>query len=177
MTYDEFVHGVRAAAEVASTDELLVFGSQAILVHDADPPIELRQSIELDVVPMRFPEQSDRIDGVLGELSPFHQTFGFYVHGVGFETATFPSGWRGRCLRVEVGTPPVTVVCPELHDLAASKLAAGRDKDFDYVSVLIDRQYVKVRVMARRVSSLPVSSEIRERLGKWLGAINRRSHG
>lgn len=175
MTHDEFVHAVRAAANVASIDELLVFGSQAILLHDSDPPLELRQSIELDVVPMDFPERSDVIDGALGELSQFHQTFGYYVHGAGFETAVFPSGWEGRCLRVRVGDPPVTVVCPALGDLAASKLAAGRDKDFDYVAVLIDRRYVTVRVMAKRVASLPIPAEHRARLGAWLASVNRRA--
>lgn len=71
MTYEEFLHAVRAAASVADTDEFLVFGSQAILVHDPDPPLELRQSIEMDVFPTKFPERSNQIDGALGELSRF----------------------------------------------------------------------------------------------------------
>lgn len=95
-------------------------------MHDPDPPVALRQSTELDVVPTKVPERWEQIDGVLGELSQFHSTHGFYVHGVGFETAVFPRGWKKRCLRVRVGDPPVTVVCPDLHDLAASKLAAGQ---------------------------------------------------
>lgn len=105
MIYEEFLHAVRAAARVADVDELLVFGSQAIHVHVVDPPPELRQSIEHDVVPIQHPDRSELIDSALGELSQFHRAHGFYVHGVGFETAIFPEGWKRRCLRVPVGNP------------------------------------------------------------------------
>ena len=33
------------------------------------------------------PDMADLIDGCIGELSPFHQAFGYYAHGVGKETA------------------------------------------------------------------------------------------
>ncbi len=171
MTYEEFLHAIRSAAQVASVDELLVFGSQAILLMHPDPPAALRQSVELDVVPYRHPERWETIDGPLGEQSPFHLTHGFYVHGVGFETATFPAHWEARCLRVPVGRPPVVVICPELHDLAASKLAAGRDKDFNYVSVLIEHDLIDTHKLLRRVAKLPVPQEDRRRLRAWIGAV------
>jgi hypothetical protein len=177
VTYEEFLHAVRAAASVAEVDELLVFGSQAVLLHFPDAPTELRQSVELDVVPYRHPERSDIIDGSLGEESRFHRTFGYYVHGVGFETAIFPVGWEKRCLRVPVGNPMVTVVCPEIHDLAASKLAAGRDKDFDYVSVFIAHDYVDTQKLLRRVARLDVPAEHRERIRAWIGAVAHRLSG
>jgi hypothetical protein len=177
VTYEEFLHAVRAAARVAEVDELLVFGSQAVLVYHPDAPSELRQSVELDVVPYRHPERWDVIDGSLGEESRFHRTHGYYAHGVGFETATFPVGWEKRCLRVPVGNPEVTVVCPEIHDLAASKLAAGRDKDFDYVSVLIAHDYVHTRTLLRRVARLEVPAEHRDRVRAWIGAVAHRLSG
>ena len=174
MTYEEFLHAVRAAAEVASVDELLVFGSQAILLTKPDAPSALRQSVELDAVPFRHPERWEEIDGPLGLNSRFHRAFGFYLHGVGFETAVFPAGWEERRLRVPVGAPPVTVICPEIHDLAASKLAAGRDKDFDYVSVLIECEYVETHKLLRRITKLQVPEEQRARLRAWVGAVAAR---
>ena len=177
MTYEEFLHAVRAAAVVADVEELLVFGSQAILALNPDPPIELRQSVELDVVPLRHPERSDVIDGTLGELSPFHQAHGFYVHGVGIEIATFPALWEERRFRIVLGQPPVTVVCPEIHDLAASKLAAGRDKDFNYVTVLIDNNLVSTQKLLRRVGRLSIEGEHRQRLRAWIGAVASRLSG
>lgn len=173
MTFDEFLHAVGAAAGVAKVNELLVFGSQAILATVHDPPVELAQSVELDAVPFNHPERWEEIDGSLGEGSQFHQTFGYYVHGVGFETVQLPAGWEGRCVRVPFGKPPVTVICPEIHDLAVSKLAAGRDKDFDYVSVMINRDLVRGRTLLSRVKRLPVAEERRAQLRAWIGAVVR----
>ena len=177
MTFEELLHAIRAVAEVAATDEVLIFGSQAILLTHPDAPAELRQSVELDAVAFRHPERWELIDGSLGEASRFHNAHGFYVHGVGFETARFAEGWSERCLRIPVGKPPVTVVCPEIHDLAASKLAAGRDKDFDYVSVLISHIYVKTHKLLRRVAHLPIPEESRARLRAWVGAVAMRLSG
>jgi hypothetical protein len=171
MTYEELLHAVRAAAEVAHVDELLVFGSQAILLEHPDAVAELRQSVELDAVARKHPERWELIDGALGEDSPFHRTHGFYVHGVGLETATFPEGWEARAVTHTLGSPPVRVITPEVHDLAASKLAAGRDKDFDYVTVLIKHDYVDTRKLLRRVAKLPGEAATRERLRQWIGAV------
>jgi hypothetical protein len=44
------------------------------------------------------PDRADLIDGTIGELSPFHATYGYYAHGVGESTAA------GRALR---GRPAV----------------------------------------------------------------------
>lgn len=177
MTFEEFLHAIRAVAEVASTDEVLVFGSQAILVTMPDAPASLRQSVELDAVAFKHPERWEQIDGALGEDSRFHRAHGFYVHGVGFETAKFPVGWLERCVRVSLGTPPVTVICPEIHDLAASKLVAARDKDFDYVSVLIKHDYVDTHKLSRRIAKVNVAEETRTRLRAWIGAVAARLSG
>jgi hypothetical protein len=47
----------------------------------------LLTSQEADIYPLGDPAKSDLIDGTIGELSPFHETFGYYAHGVGPETA------------------------------------------------------------------------------------------
>lgn len=177
MTYEELLHAVRAAADVAHVDELLVFGSQAILLAYPDADAEFRQSVELDAVARNHPERWELIDGALGENSRFHRAHGFYVHGVGLETAKFPDGWESRAATHTLGAPPVRVVTPEVHDLAASKLAAGRDKDFDYVTVLIKHDYVDTQKLLRRVAKLPLGAEARDRLRTWIGAVARQLSG
>lgn len=42
----------------------------------------------------------DLIDGSIGELSPFHATFGYYAQAVAPETAVLPKGWDRRVNRV-----------------------------------------------------------------------------
>jgi hypothetical protein len=97
MTRGQLEHAIRAACEVAKDSELWIFGSQAILGEFPDAPKELRTSIEVDVQPKNRIDKVDEIDGALGELSLFHQTHGFYVHGLPIEeAATLPRSWKRR---------------------------------------------------------------------------------
>ena len=80
MTRDQLEHAIRAACDVAEDSEVWVFGSQAILGEFPDAPEALRASIEVDMQPKNRPDAADAIDGALGELSPFHEANGFYVH-------------------------------------------------------------------------------------------------
>jgi hypothetical protein len=94
MTRDQLEHAIRAACDVSGDTELWVFGSQAILGEFPNAPENLRASIEVDVQPKNRPETVDDIDSALGELSQFHQTHGFYVHGtsqLGFPARILPA--------------------------------------------------------------------------------------
>ena len=169
MTREELEHAIRAACAVADDSSVYVFGSQAILGEFPDAPAELRQSMEVDVAPVTRPEQADRIDGTLGELSPFHNTFGFYVHGLSIEAATLPAGWSDRVVRV---TGPSTEgkigLCIEGHDLAASKLAAFRDKDRDFVRTLLVHTLINWKTLVARIATLDVDPSLRARLTQWV---------
>ena len=101
MTREQLEHAIRAACDVANDTELIIFGSQAILGEHPDAPPDLRASVEVDIQPLNRPEAVDLIDGNLGELSLFHETHGFYVHGVSIESATLPCGWEGRTIPVQ----------------------------------------------------------------------------
>ena len=104
-------------------------------VFSQQAPEELLVSIEADVFSLRDPADSDLIDGSIGEGSPFHQTFGYYAHGVSVETAVLPEGWRQRLIPLRnQNTGGGIGLCLEIHDLAVSKLVAGREKDLDFIS-------------------------------------------
>lgn len=112
-------HIIRAAAAITGADEFIVIGSQAVLGQFPNPPEELLVSIEADLFTDRGPQDSDLIDGTIGEGSPFHQTFGYYAHGVGEETAAVPGGWRERLIPIRnENTGGGTALCLEVHDLA-----------------------------------------------------------
>jgi hypothetical protein len=96
MTRAQLEHIIRAAATIADDDEIVVFGSQSILAQFPDAPSELLVSNEADVYPKNHVERSDLVDGSIGELSPFHDLYGYYAQGVGPETATLPPGWQDR---------------------------------------------------------------------------------
>ncbi len=100
MTRTQLEHLIRAAAVVSDVDDLVIVGSQAILGQFPNAPAELCVSMEADLYPRDRPERADLVEGSLGELSPFHETFGYYAQGVGPETATLPAGWEIRLVPV-----------------------------------------------------------------------------
>jgi len=100
MQRAQLEHIIRAATAITGAQEFVVVGSQAILGTFPEPPAELLVSIEADLFTLRNPADADLIDGSIGEGSPFHQTFGYYAHGVGLETAVLPAGWRERLVSV-----------------------------------------------------------------------------
>jgi hypothetical protein len=153
MTREQLEHIVRAAAANADTDEIVVVGSQALLGSVPQPRQEvLVRSMEADVFPLKFPERSILIDGAIGEKSVFHESFGYYAHGVAPETAILPERWQGRLVPVRnENTRGCTGWCLDLHDLAVSKLAAGREKDMEFLrgmrlEGLIDPATLRTRI-------------------------------
>jgi hypothetical protein len=118
MTRNQLEHIIRAAAANADVRDIVVIGSQAILGSYPDAPAELTQSIEADVFPRDNPEHSIVIDGAIGELSLFHETFGYYAHGVSETTAILPEGWRTRLVKIDnPNTMGAIGWCLEPHDL------------------------------------------------------------
>jgi hypothetical protein len=156
MTRVQLEHILRAAGALTEEREIVVLGSQAILGTFPEAPDELCRSMKADAFPLGAPEKADLIDGSIGELSPFHETYGYYAHGIGPESAALPDGWRDRLVRVSTpATQGVTGLCLAPEDLAASKLAAGREKDLDFVTALLRRGLVKIALLRTRVALLP----------------------
>jgi hypothetical protein len=172
MNREQLEHAIRAACDVANEEVVIVFGSQAILGKFPDASENLRQSMEVDVAPgSDDPNAADRIDGALGEDSMFHETHGFYVHGLTIEAAVLPEGWQRRVIPVRDGGDSRGVGrCIEAHDLAASKLAAFREKDRDFVRTLLADGLVNARKLHQRIGQLPPSNVPAETLFRWLDA-------
>jgi hypothetical protein len=143
MNVEQLRHILRAAAAVTGENVFVVIGSQAILGSHPDAPKSLRKSVEGDTYPKNHPDKSIEVDGAIGELSPFHQEFGYYAHGVSPETATLPDGWEQRLVELQVNDSAGTIgLCLEKHDLAFSKLAAGRGKDIDFIIELLKHRLI-----------------------------------
>ena len=162
MNREQLEHVVRAAADIADDEELVIVGSQAILGQFPNAPAELCVSIDVDLYPKNHPERADLVDGTIGELSPFHETYGYYAHGVSPETAVLPGGWQARLVAVNgPGTRGATGWCLEVHDLAISKLVAGRDKDFEFLSALARHGLVQPAILRSRLDATAVAKELR----------------
>jgi len=167
-------HILRAAAAIADERDFVVIGSQALLGQFPDAPDALLVSIEADIYPRQAPAKSDLIDGAIGELSMFHQTFGYYAHGVDETTATLPAGWVDRLVPlVNANTGGATGWCLEVHDLAVSKLVAGREKDLDFVRVLVRERMVDPALLEKRVTMLSHAGSVRDLVRSRLSQVPR----
>lgn len=173
MNRQQFEHVLRASAAITGADQFVVIGSQAVLGVMANPPAELLVSIEVDLFSLRNPADAELIDGSIGEASQFHTTFGYYAHGVGEETAILPDGWRDRLIPFHTeNTGGATALCLEVHDLAISKLIAGRPKDNDFVRGLIQHGIANTSILSTRLDMVTVDSSIREQCVARLARIS-----
>jgi hypothetical protein len=160
MTRTQLEHLIRAAAVIADDDELVIIGSQSILGQFPHAPSSLLVSVEADLYPKNHPERADLIDGTIGELSPFHDTFGYYAQGVGETTAVLPAGWQGRLVPIcNENTRRATGWCLEAHDLVLSKYVARRDKDVRFIRDAIVHRLVDARILIERVGDLPLPQD------------------
>lgn len=104
-------------------------------------------------------ESADVISLHAGELSPFHETHGFYLEGVQRETAILPEGWEYRLVSVRnENTRNATGLCLEPHDLCASKLMAHREKDLAFVLLLIKAELIQPELLVERLQQVDINS-------------------
>jgi hypothetical protein len=173
---EQLEHVLRAASRIVGDRDILVIGSQAILGSFTDErlPPEATTSIEADLAFFEDPadEKADQVDGAIGELSKFHETYGYYAQGVSVSTATLPSGWRERLISLETpDTEPGRGLCLEPHDCVVSKLVAGRWKDQDFARALLRERLVDADILLERIDLLGIAPDQRARLREWVGKL------
>ncbi|TMA83279.1 MAG: hypothetical protein E6J72_00445 [Deltaproteobacteria bacterium] len=175
MTRADLEHVIRAAADIASDDDIVIIGSQAILGQFPDAPPSLRVSVEADVYPRNHPERADLIDGTLGEGSPFHEAYGYYAQGVGETTAVLPAGWQERLIVVRnANTRGATGWCLEINDLTIAKAVAGREKDRQFVADVLANGLADPATLEMRLAATAIDDGTRARVRALIAAP--RSH-
>ncbi len=117
--------------------------------------------ISLCGCPAAFIEIAEiKVEGLFGELSSFHDTFGYYAQGVDQTTANLPEGWQERLIKVcNDNTNNISGLCLEIHDLAISKLYAGREKDIDFFQSAVKPGLLSKEILLQRLSNTQMSEE------------------
>jgi hypothetical protein len=161
LNRSQIEHILRAASGIVGDSEFIIIGSQAVLGQFPAAPAKLIQSIEVDLYPKNKPASADLIDGAIGELSVFHETFGYYAHCVDEKTASLPRGWKKRLVPIRnANTRGATGWCLEIHDLVASKYAAGRQRDRDFNHEALRAGMVDPTLLRKRINTLPLSKSV-----------------
>lgn len=159
-------HIIRAAGDIAGDDDIVILGSTAVLSQFPDFPERIIRSIEADIYPRNKPDLASVIDGCIGELSPFHNTYGYYAHGVGPETArNLPGGWEKRLIPISnENTRGITGWGVEIHDLVIGKFVSGREKDLEFNKAVLEQGLVSVEVLQERLESLEVPEAMKDQI-------------
>lgn len=175
MRREHVEHVLRAASQITGDPDVVVIGSRSMLGSLAESrlPVEATASMEIDVAFFDDPDniKSDAVDGAIGKLSTFHQTFGYYAQGVSVTTAVLPEGWRDRIVTLESSaTAPGRGLLLEPHDCVLSKLVAGREKDYAFAGALVAAGLVDLNTLDERLEALPADPRIVDRLRRWITA-------
>ena len=160
MNRRQLEHLLRAAGSISGQDRVIVIGSQSILGARPDAPASLLMSMEADFFFPNKPESSDIVDGTIGEGSIFHDTYGYYAQGVDATTAILPTGWQSRLHEIDSPeTRGTKGLCLDPADLVASKYAAGREKDFEFIRQAFHHEVISEQLVLQRLEMLPIGRQ------------------
>jgi hypothetical protein len=179
MTREQLADVLSWVSRIAKTPDVVVYGSQSILgsYSEKELPPEATGSMEVDITFFDDPDnnKSDLVDAAIGELSDFHNEFGYYPQGVSISTAVLPEGWRERLVIFETPrTKPGRGLCLEPHDCILAKLVRFDEKDQRFAVALVKAGLIDLDTLAERVGTLPTHPANIERIRNWIDAIKER---
>ncbi len=161
---------VRQIKQIAPEEIPIIVGSQAVHVITQILPEIVQQSIECDfLLASGKSETRAEINKKLGVFSSYQLEHGFYADALGLATVILPTGWQERLQKFEDENGNVIAYVAEIHDIAISKLIAGREKDFLFLKELFVREFIEIDVFLERVflvQSMPQSAVLVSRLEK-----------
>ena len=147
---------VAKVAAVTRLDRIVIVGSQSAHGQIGWLPGPVLRSIEADFLLPGF-GRSSVIDDECGPESDFFAEHGVYADPLGAGIVTLPRGWEERLVPImDEGKPSWWAL--EIHDTAASKLMAGRDKDMDFIIELTSSQSFQFDTFLQRATLLLESS-------------------
>ena len=169
---------VRQIKAIAPEETPIIVGSQA--VHAVTPilPEIVQQSIECDFLfTSGKTETRVEVNKKLGVFSLYQLEHGFYADALGLATVVLPTGWRERLQPLEDENGNVVAFCAEIHDVAVSKLIAGREKDFLFLNEAFLREYISIDKFLERaklVGSMPQNEVLVSRLENLVKFLSKR---
>lgn len=162
MNRSQVEHVIKAAGVIANDKKVMVVGSSAIYGSVDFYNCNFSQTCEVDLVFFKNnTEKALVVEGAIGELSQFHSTFEYYGHGLDLKTVVLPKGWEKRLkILCSENMGHIKGYCISAEDLAASKLVAGRDKDFTFVIGMLDNKITTPEKIEELIYKLPRKKDV-----------------
>lgn len=157
MNLRSLQHLVRSVRILAEDCQVVVLGSAALLatfpeLGDGTEP--LTATYDADLCPQPFDETTAlMIHQALGESGAFHLRHGYHADVLRDSILkTLPSGWQARLVPVPECDGALAL---DPHDLAATKLLVGRQKDLALVKYLGRTGRITRNLVEQRLASIP----------------------
>ena len=173
---------IRAAAAMLGEDTVVIIGSQSILASFREfvLPGDATMSAEADILPFDDDDEAkaDKVDGLLGEASHFSEKYGIYADGVSPWTASLPSGWDERLVRIEDPESGAVGLCLNPEDLCVAKVLAGRAKDIRFLTAVFQAGLVDPDAVGRKLITVALrrsEAEVSRRAQGFLDGVARRA--
>lgn len=139
MTRTRLLELLRRATALSAGQRIILAGSQAFYALATSAPHLVERSEEADLLLVGVEKSLFlKLEEVLGMESDYLRETGVFAHPVGLGTITLVRGWEDRLVPFGRDEGLANVWALEIHDLAASKLMVGRDKDFEFLGALLD---------------------------------------
>jgi hypothetical protein len=94
----------------------------------------------------------EKVNEELGVTSKFYDQHGYHADALGMATVVLVSGWESRLQPLINENGETVAQCLELHDVAVSKLMAGREKDYIFISALLDGGLISLETLIERAA-------------------------
>ena len=129
----------------------------------------LLRSIEADIMVPDSEEKTQLVEATIGELSSFHDTYGYYAQGVDRTTSKLAVGWENRLVEIcNENTNGISGLCLEIHDLIISKIYAGRKKDIEFFHAAANLGLISRKTLTERLSMTSMSDNRRSIIHKLI---------
>lgn len=155
----------------------IIVGSQAVHLLTNFPPDIVQQSIECDLLIIDGKSETRaEINKKFGVFSNFQLENGFYADALGLATVILPTDWQERLQTLKDETDETVAFVVEIHDIAVSKLIAGREKDFLFLKELFIQEIIKIDIFLERVllvKEMPQSLVLDSRLASLEKILSR----
>lgn len=171
MNHAKMIHILRVVATITNEKNFVLVGSASVLLTSRNIPLQMLNTNEIDVY---CPDSTSEDDfsflvESIGKGSQFDKTFSYYADGVSSKTAKMPADWETRARVVEnLGISDVTVLVPDINDIAIAKMFAWREKDQEWLKAGVRSRILTPLLMQTRLPLLAAHdvpiSELERRL-------------
>jgi hypothetical protein len=150
----------------------IIVGSQAIFAITDFPPEIVRKSVECDyLLQTKLAKLRSTLTEKLGIFSNYQQEKGFFADILGLATVVLPTYWETRLVELKTEDGQILAFCVEIHDVAVSKLMAGREKDFEFLQIAFQSDYLEISTFIERTKLIldsPACEALLPRLQKLI---------